>query len=82
MTATTLSSALAATESARAFGSNLRRLREVAGLSQGRLALMAALLGGQPQVSLYEAGRIPTLVIAARLASALGCSLDELTEGC
>ena len=58
-------------------GQRLQRLRQAAGLSQPQLAEAAAV----PVASLrnWEQGRrLPQLDAAARLASALGVSLDEL----
>jgi XRE family transcriptional regulator, regulator of sulfur utilization len=58
-------------------GERLRRLRQARGLSQSELAKAA----GVPVGTLrgWEYGRrTPLLDAAARLADALGCTLDEL----
>jgi transcriptional regulator with XRE-family HTH domain len=57
---------------------NLKRLRERAGLTQPQLAAVA----GVPVGSLRcweQATRMPLLYAAAKLAKALGVTLDELT---
>lgn len=52
-------------------------------MSQGGLALAAGLLSGQASISRYESGHVtPTLLVAHRLATALGCSLDALMGDC
>lgn len=59
------------------FAARLKALRDAAGLSQSRLAARAAV----PVRTLqdYEQGRHePPLGVAARLAEALGASLDAL----
>ncbi len=64
------------------FGPNLKRTRLASGMSQGRLALAAGLLGGQPAIARYEAAIVvPSLAVAIRMSRALGCTLDDLTEG-
>jgi transcriptional regulator with XRE-family HTH domain len=55
----------------------LRELRAARGLSQAALAELAGL--GVGDVSKYEAGhRTPGLRVAALLAGALGCTVDEM----
>jgi transcriptional regulator with XRE-family HTH domain len=56
---------------------NMKRLRERAGMSQPQLARAA----GVPLGTLRcweQATRVPLLTAAARVAEALGCTLDEL----
>jgi putative transcriptional regulator len=58
-------------------GERLRKLRQAAGLSQAELAARAGLT--VDSVQNWEQGRSePSLSRAARLARALGTSLDEL----
>jgi transcriptional regulator with XRE-family HTH domain len=62
------------------FASNLRRLREAAGLSQDELGLRAGV--GVSNVSRYEsAKRDPSVRTVARLADALGVDPAQLLEG-
>lgn len=65
---------------ARSFGENLKRQRELAGISQDELSVMASL--HRTEVSQLERGlrvaRIDTLV---KLAACLEVSPDELLEG-
>jgi ribosome-binding protein aMBF1 (putative translation factor) len=59
--------------------SKLRKQREVAGLS--REALAVAIDRSWQSVYQYERGRVlPSTEALLRLASALGCELDELCE--
>jgi transcriptional regulator with XRE-family HTH domain len=60
------------------FGERLRQLREVAGLSQNELARRAKV--PQPVISAVEGGMQDTVTLdtAARLADALGVTLDLL----
>jgi transcriptional regulator with XRE-family HTH domain len=61
-------------------GSNLRRLREGAGLSQEDLMRIADV--HRTQISKYERGETePQAEILARLSRALGVSVEELFEG-
>ena len=60
-------------------GARIRELREAAGLSQSALAEAAQV--GQSHLSRIEKDeREPSLSIAARLAKALGVTLDSLVE--
>lgn len=62
------------------FGQRIRTAREAIGESQMKLAAAAGI--SQGYMSQLEADeREPTLSIAARLARALGLSLDELASG-
>jgi transcriptional regulator with XRE-family HTH domain len=62
------------------FGRNLKRVREARGLSQEDLMARADV--HRTQVSKYERGETePQLEIIARLAMALGVSIDSLIEG-
>jgi transcriptional regulator with XRE-family HTH domain len=65
------------------FGQRLRRLREMAGLSQNELAKRAKV--NRPLITMLESGKSPshkprdvTLETARKLARALGVSLDML----
>jgi transcriptional regulator with XRE-family HTH domain len=58
-------------------GKRLKRLREAAGLSQSQLAAAAGVPLGTLRNWEYDR-REPLLGAAARLASALGVTLDEL----
>jgi transcriptional regulator with XRE-family HTH domain len=61
----------------RRFGVVLRRRREVAGLSQGRLAALASL--HRNYVGLLERGlRMPSIAVAQQLAAALGMKMSKL----
>ncbi len=61
------------------FGKNLQALRKKAGLSQSGLAQAAGLPVGSIQN--WELDRyLPRIDAAAKLARALGVSLDELAE--
>lgn len=65
---------------ARCFGSNLRRCRKRAGLSQEVVALRASL--HRTEIRLLERGeRTPRLDTALKLASAVEAELDELIAG-
>ncbi len=58
------------------FSKRLKNAREKAGMKQKDLAELA---GISPQtISTYEAGKVPTLQNAAKLAETLHTSLDEL----
>lgn len=54
----------------------LRELRKQRGLSQSALAQLAGVT--QQAVAQYEAGRVPLLPIAQRLARALGVTVYDL----
>lgn len=59
------------------FGKRLKRLREAKGLSQPALATAATVPIGTLRG--WEQGRrVPSVDVAARLAVAMGVSLDEL----
>ena len=62
------------------FKFNLRYIRERAGLTQAELADKASI--SQGAVSGYESGKLrPTVDICAKLAKALGVTMDELMHG-
>jgi transcriptional regulator with XRE-family HTH domain len=62
------------------FAANLRRLREVAGLSQEETAFRAGI--HRTQISLLERGdRMPRVSTLVRLAGSLGVSPDDLLDG-
>ena len=59
------------------FGQKVKYRRIAQNFTQGELAKRTGIK--QPTLSSIESGRRnPSLTIAARLASALGCTLDEL----
>lgn len=58
---------------------DIKTKREAAGLSQEELARVSAV--SRVSIARYESGkREPTLTIAAKLAAALNCSVDDLVE--
>lgn len=58
---------------------DIKNKREAAGLSQEELARVSAV--SRVSIARYESGkREPTLTIAAKLAAALNCSVDDLVE--
>jgi len=62
------------------FGRNLSRLRSVAGITQEVLAEKSEI--SVRYVQFIESGRyVPTVIVAARLRTALACSWDELFVG-
>ena len=65
------------THSNNTFGANLRRIRRAADVTQDRLAEMTGIDGSY--IARLEAGaNTPGLDKVCALASALGCSIDEL----
>ena len=67
-------------EVARPFGSNLRRLRRLSGLSQEQLADRASL--HRTAIGLLEHGRrLPRIDTLARLAASLEVSPNDLMQG-
>lgn len=62
------------------FGRGVRSHREALSISQERLAEIAAL--DRTYISGIERGvRNPTLLTVARIAKALHCSVNDLTDG-
>lgn len=62
-----------------AFAENVKRLREEKGLTQQELANLIEV--AQPTVAQYEKGmKLPTIVIGAALAKALGITCEELVN--
>lgn len=60
-----------------AFGDNLKKLREMRGISTSELAESAGV--AQPQISKYEAGQsLPNVVTAVRIAVRLGTTCESL----
>lgn len=56
---------------------DIKKLREAAGLSQEALATAAGVT--RVSIARYESGdRVPPLTIAARIARALNCKVDDL----
>jgi len=60
-----------------AFGDNLKKLREMRGISTSELAESAGV--AQPQISKYETGQsLPNVVTAVRIAVRLGTTVERL----
>ena len=59
------------------FGQRLKRLREAKGLSQAKLAVAAGVSAGSLRNAEYDR-REPLIGLAAKIAAALGVTLDEL----
>jgi len=59
------------------FGQRLKRLREAKGLSQAKLAVAAGVSPGSLRNAEYDR-REPLIGLAAKIAAALGVTLDEL----
>lgn len=58
----------------------IKELRKVAGLSQKDLAKATNV--NRVSISRYETGeRVPTLNVAAKIAQALDCKIDDLVSG-
>ena len=58
----------------------IKELRNVAGLSQKDLAKATNV--NRVSISRYETGeRVPTLNVAAKIAQALDCKIDDLVSG-
>lgn len=58
----------------------IKELRKVAGLSQKALAKATNV--NRVSISRYETGeRVPTLNVAAKIAQALDCKIDDLVSG-
>lgn len=58
---------------------DIKTKREAAGLSQEELARVSDV--SRVSIARYESGkREPTLTIAAKLAAALNCSVDDLVD--
>jgi transcriptional regulator with XRE-family HTH domain len=68
----------AARTNTESFGQRLKRLRQAAGLSQAKLARAAGVPHGSPRNWEYDL-REPLVGAAAKIARALGVTLDELT---
>lgn len=64
-------------------GDNIRQRRIALGLSQAALTQRVRIPIAQSNLSQYETGRVlPTLPMLLVLAEALGCKVEDLTEGC
>jgi transcriptional regulator with XRE-family HTH domain len=60
------------------FGARLRRERESLGLSSGQVAIKAGLTSGRAVTTAERAVHQPGIFTVARIAAALGVSLDTL----
>ena len=61
------------------FGENLKRLREMQGISQAELA--ESLGVSQSIIAQYEAGaKAPNVILAAKIASTLGVTIDTMMQ--
>lgn len=57
----------------------IKEIREAAGMSQESLAVASGVT--RVSIARYEAGeRVPSLEIAARIARALNCKIDDLMK--
>lgn len=62
-----------------AFAENVRKYREIKGMSQ--LELANKLEVAQVQVARYETGaRVPNIIVGAQLAKILGTTVEKLVE--
>lgn len=62
------------------FGDNLRQARIEKGLTQKQVAEKSGM--AETQYQGYENNRrVPNVLIAAKLASVIGCTLDSLVSG-
>ena len=63
-----------------AFPDNLKRLREMRGISTAELAESAGI--AQPQIVKYESGMtVPNAIAAVKIAKRLGTTVEHLVEG-
>lgn len=63
-----------------AFGDNLKKLREMRGISMAELAECAGI--AQPQIAKYESGQtMPNAVAAVAIAERLGTTVEDLVRG-
>ena len=61
------------------FGENLKRLREMKGISQAEIAETLGV--SQSIIAQYEAGaKSPNVILAAKIAAELGVSLDTMLQ--
>lgn len=60
------------------FSGNMRRIRKEKGISQVKLAELSGMT--QRDISMLENGRTPNIYTLKRIATALGCSADELLK--
>lgn len=62
-----------------AFGDNLKKYREMRGISMAELAECACV--AQPQIAKYESGQtLPNAVTAVLIAKRLGTTVEQLVE--
>ena len=63
-----------------AFPDNLKRLREMRGISTSELAESAGIT--QPQIVKYESGKtLPNVITAVEIAERLGTTVESLVRG-
>lgn len=63
-----------------AIGENIKKLREMRGISMAELAECAGI--AQPQVAKYEAGlTVPNAISAVAIAERLGTTVESLVKG-
>lgn len=63
-----------------AFPDNLKRLREMRGISTAELAESAGIT--QPQIVKYESGKtLPNVITAVEIAERLGTTVESLVRG-
>ena len=63
-----------------AFPDNLKRLREMRGISTAELAESAGI--AQPQIVKYESGMtVPNIIAGVKIANRLGTTVEQLVNG-
>lgn len=63
------------------FGDNLRLARKYRGLTMQQVAERLGYKTADAYGKYERAEQLPSIILAKRIADALGCSLDELTNG-
>lgn len=62
-----------------AFGENLKKVREMQGVTTAELAESAGI--AQPQIAKYESGmNVPNAITAVRIAERLGTTVEKLVN--
>ena len=63
------------------FGDNLRLARKYRGLTMQQVAERLGYVRYESYAKYERGDQLPNIALAKRIADALGCSLDELTNG-
>ena len=63
------------------FGDNLRLARKYRGLTMQQVAERLGYVRAETYGKYERGEKLPNIALAKRIADALGCSLDELTNG-